>query len=113
MYVYVHMETAFIKSVALKMLLVVLASVFLLGVSVSAQDDIGCFVPWKCINSNTVGLSFPPDANKCLRDCKANADCLYFTFESADGHTLCTLLTECTELDVTDSDEYISGNVNK
>ena len=54
------------KSVDLNMLLVILTSFLLLGGSASAQDDIGCFVPGKCVYSNTVGISFPVDPNGCL-----------------------------------------------
>ena len=49
------------------MMFIVFASFLLLGFSASAQDDIGCFVPGKCIESNTVGISFPVDPNGCLQ----------------------------------------------
>ena len=56
--------------ICLKMLLVtvVLASYLLHIFPVTAaQDNIGCFVQGKCIDSNAVKISFPLDPNGCLQ----------------------------------------------
>ena len=62
----------------------------------TSGQDIGCFVPGRCDDSTEVGISFPPDSNDCLQDCKDNPACFYFSYTLADD--FCVQFVECDNL---------------
>ena len=39
-----------------------------------------CNAPGECSGSTLVGLTFPQNLKECLKDCKDNKECLYFTY---------------------------------
>ena len=53
-----------------------------------------CNVPGECSGSILVGVTFPQNVKECLKDCKDNKDCLYFTYYE-DWLKICNQFDGC------------------
>ena len=53
-----------------------------------------CNVPGECSGSTLVGLTFPQNVKECLKDCKDNKECLYFTYHE-EGKKYCNQFDGC------------------
>ena len=69
-----------------------------------------CNVPGECSGSTLVGLTFPQNVKECLKDCKDNKECLYFTYFE-DGKKYCNQFDGC-EIFATNCTKCVSGEVS-
>ena len=69
-----------------------------------------CNVPGECSGSTLVGLTFPQNVKECLKDCKDNKECLYFTYHE-DGKKYCNQFDGC-EIFATNCTKCWSGEVS-
>ena len=69
-----------------------------------------CNVPGECSGSTLVGLTFPQNVKECLKHCKDNKECLYFTYYE-DGKKYCNQFDGC-EIFATNCTKCVSGEVS-
>ena len=69
-----------------------------------------CNVPGECSGSTLVGLTFPQNVKECLKDCKDNKECLFFTYYQ-DGKIFCNQFDGC-EIFATNCTKCVSGEVS-
>jgi hypothetical protein len=65
-----------------------------------------CFMEGRCTRSQNVGESYKQNEIECLKFCKSNRDCAWFSFKYENN--FCELLNNCTQLEETTS--WISGS---
>ncbi len=58
--------------------------------------DLQCWIAGNC-QGTPIDEESTADGNSCLDLCKANSDCLWFTFNPADES--CLLLEDCQDID--------------
>ena len=66
-----------------------------------------CFQSGKCMDSVTVGVATATDEFACLDLCKANQECLWFTYSTLTN--LCLLFKDCLVLDEETCPECLTG----
>ena len=62
-----------------------------LTLSAGSTGAIDCEEQGQCLQSDVIGITYPKDAYSCLRDCKGQEGCLFYTFKPELGN-LCELL---------------------
>ena len=72
-------------------------------------QDIGCFVPGECLNSNSIGVGQLDAPDQCLDFCKDTPNCLEFTHYQDDS--ACVLFSDCVELSDANCADCVSGDV--
>ena len=84
---------------------------FLVLIIFSGSTAIECGQNGQCLDSDVIGVTYPDDALSCLRDCKAQENCLFFTFNPEIGN-LCELLASCGTFDLEGCPSCTSGPVS-
>ena len=82
-----------------------------LTLSAGSTGAINCEEHGQCLQSDVIGITYPKDAYSCLRDCKGQEGCLFYTFKPELGN-LCELLANCETFDTAGCSSCTSGSVS-